>query len=396
MIDKEDNLFRSFWMAGFECSDKLNAFGKRVDFLDSTKHLELIDADYENLHQFNISTVREGIRWSKVETKPYQYNWSNVEYMIEHGRKHSIQQVWDICHFGFPDDLTPLHPMFANRFAALCSAFVRFYKSINPNGNLIVIPINEVSFLSWLGGDACGTSPYCRGYGWEVKYQLMKAYIEGIEAIKAEDNSVQILTSEPLINMVPPLNATPEQVQAAAQQYEHQFQVMDILCGKICPELRGKPEYIDMMGLNYYYNNQWIYNTFEFLVWKEDPLDVRWKPLNILLTDAYQRYNKPILITETSHPKEDRPQWINMIAEECSVVLKAGIPLKGICIYPIIDRQDWDDLVTWHNSGLWDIEVENNTLKRVLCEPFANALLQAQHKLDFINNNALNEPAFSY
>ncbi len=225
----------------------------------------------------------------------------------------------------------------------------------------------------------------------------MKAYIEGIEAMKSEDESVKILTSEPLINMVPPLNATPEQIQAAVLQYDHQFQVMDILCGRICPELRGKPEYIDVMGLNYYYNNQWVHNTYEFLRWKDDPHDIRWKPLSDLLTYAYHRYHKPIAITETSHPKEDRPRWISDFAEECAIVLDAGIPLTGICIYPIIDRLDWDDLITWHNSGLWDIEVENNgTLKRILNEPFANALLQAQNKLDLINNNMLQEPVSVY
>ena len=44
-------------MAGFECTDKLNAFGNRVDFLSITKHLELIDEDYNNLQQFNIATL---------------------------------------------------------------------------------------------------------------------------------------------------------------------------------------------------------------------------------------------------------------------------------------------------------------------------------------------------
>ena len=76
MIDEENNLFKSFWMAGYECSDKLNAFGNRVDFLSITKHIELINEDYKNLRRFNMATVREGIRWSKVETKPYQYNWT--------------------------------------------------------------------------------------------------------------------------------------------------------------------------------------------------------------------------------------------------------------------------------------------------------------------------------
>ncbi len=70
------NPFRSFWMGGFECTDKLNAFGNRVDFINETGHLQLLDEDYLQLLPVGIRTVREGIRWSQVEKSAYQYDWS--------------------------------------------------------------------------------------------------------------------------------------------------------------------------------------------------------------------------------------------------------------------------------------------------------------------------------
>ncbi|HKG69079.1 MAG TPA: hypothetical protein VKA92_09440, partial [Segetibacter sp.] len=87
------NPFSSFWMAGYECTDKLNAFGHRVDFLNETGHFQLIDHDYKLLRPFNIETVREGIRWSKVETRPYHYDWSTVKVMLERGKANGIQQL---------------------------------------------------------------------------------------------------------------------------------------------------------------------------------------------------------------------------------------------------------------------------------------------------------------
>ncbi|WP_367949181.1 hypothetical protein [Hymenobacter sp. BRD128] len=152
------NPFASFWWGGYECTDQLNAFGNRVDFLPLTGHLPLIDQDYADLGQLKVKTVREGIRWAMIEKTPYQYDWSTVKLMLDAGERHGIQQVWDICHFGYPDDLTPLHPMFARRFAAVCRAFVDFYRSVRPEGTLIVTPINEVSFMSWLGG-MCAAPP---------------------------------------------------------------------------------------------------------------------------------------------------------------------------------------------------------------------------------------------
>ena len=375
--------FTSFWMAGYECSDKLNAFGNRVDMLNITGHIEAVYEDYALLKDFNISTVREGIRWSFVERRPYEYDFTVVADMIKAARHYNIQQVWDLCHFGYPDDLMPLHPMFARRFAALCRAFLAFYRSIDSSGKLIIIPINEVSFISWLGGEAAGTTPYCKNQGWHLKYKLMQAYIEGVAALKQMDDNVIILTSEPLVNMVPPQNATEEEIIQASIQHQYQFQAIDMLCGKICPELNGRPEYLDMIGLNYYYNNQWISDTGNFLLWTDEPKDERWRPLSHLIEEAYKRYNLPIVITETSHPKEDRPLWITDIAKELVIVLNNNIPLLGVCMYPFIDRPDWDDTVTWHQAGIWDVIQENGKLKRVLYKPYAEAFLQAQQLIKY-------------
>lgn len=373
------NPFHSFWMAGYECTDKLNAFGHRVDFLNMTGHLQLINQDYQQLNAFDIRSVREGIRWSQVEKKPYHYDWTTVSAMMDHGKANGIQQIWDICHFGFPDDLTPLHPLFAKRFAALCRAFVQFYRSKEPDNTLIVTPINEVSFLSWLGGDARGTSPYCLGQGWEVKYALMRAFIEGVAALREADPSIRILTTEPLVHMIPPLEANEQQIADAAAAHENQYQSVDMLAGRMCPELGGSPEYLDILGFNFYYNNQWVYDTHQFLPWANLPPDPRWRPLNSLLIEAYNRYKRPIALTETSHPGVDRPYWISFVAEECAAVLKQGIPLWGICLYPIIDRPDWDHLHHWHGSGLWDAELLlEGPPQRMLNQPYASALVKAQ------------------
>lgn len=383
-----NNPFNSFWIAGYECTDMLNAFGHRIDMLESTGHADMLETDYANLQLFDIRTVREGIRWSQVEKRAYHYDWSAVTNMIMKARQYGIQQVWDLCHFGFPDDLTPLHPLFARRFAALCRAFVQHYRSIEPHLPLIITPINEVSFISWLGGEVRGTAPFCIAAGWEVKYALMRAYIEGIHALREEDSSVCIMATEPLVNMVPPLDPTPEQAARAACQHEVQYQSLDILCGRICPELGGDPALLDILGFNYYHHNQWIVDTGLFLPWANLDKDPRWRPLSDLMAEAYQRYYKPVVISETSHPGVHRPQWMQFIGEQVEEVLQQEIPLWGVCLYPIIDRPDWNDINDWHNAGLWDmIPREGTSPQRLLNEPYAEALLQVQESIKNISCN---------
>jgi hypothetical protein len=371
--------FKSFWWGGYECTDQLNCFGNRVDFLPLTGHLQMLDEDYTDLKPFGVKTVREGIRWAHIEKTPYHYDWSTVKMMLDAGQRHGIQQVWDMCHFGFPDDLTPLHPMFARRFAALCRAFVDFYRSERPEGVLVVTPINEVSFLSWAGGEVRATSPYGVRLGWEVKYALMRAYIEGVVALREADPGIRILTTEPLVSIVPPHNPTPRQRQEAKQHHEWQYQATDILAGRVSPELGGRPELLDIMGFNFYYDNQWDVTTGQRLGWNDPQPDSRLRPLRDLFKEAHRRYNRPIALTETSHPGIDRPLWLKMIGRECAATLQQGIPLLGVCLYPIIDRPDWDFLDNWHHSGMWDAALRpDGPPHRILHQPSAEALLAAQ------------------
>ncbi len=387
---QNNNPFQSFWMAGFECSDKLNVNRQRVDMLSLTGHLTQPDIDYKLFKDLEISTVREGIRWSFVETAPYQYNWTEVERRIRYGVENGIQQVWDICHFGFPDGVSPLDNNFTQRLVNICVSFVKLFRSISTNDELIITPINEVSFLSWLGGEAAGTVPYHTNNGWEVKYHLMKAFIAAVAAIKAIDSKVRILTTEPLVDMVPALPLTTEGVEEAHFQNELQFQTLEMLCGNICPELGGKPCYLDILGFNFYYNNRWVINNGGFLPWVNDTNDQRFRPLSEILSEVYERYKKPFVITETSHSGDHRPNWMSSIAEECSIALALGLPLWGVCLYPIIDRPDWDNLSCWHHSGLWD-NLTADPHERILNEPYAAALRAAMHMTDNIATLTVQE-----
>jgi hypothetical protein len=228
-----------------------------------------------------------------------------------------------------------------------------------------------------------------------VKYALMRAYIQGVAALREEDPSIRILTTEPLVNIVPPLNADLAEIELAAQEYLEQYQVLDMLGGRLCPELGGRQELLDILGFNYYYNNQWVLGMREFLRWANDPPDPRWRPLSEFLLEAYRRYERPLVLAETSHPREDRPHWIRFVAAQCSEVLRQHVPLWGVCLYPIIDRPDWNDLSYWHHAGLWDARPgDNGTPARMLYEPYAEALLSVQGMLEAVRagNGKLTPP----
>jgi len=281
-----------------------------------------------------------------------------------------IQQLWDICHFGSPDDLMPTHPKFTLRFAALCTAFARCYKQ-NSSRQLIVTPINEISFLSWHAGDVRGTTPFAINSGFDIKYHLCKAAITGIKALKMVDPACRIMLVEPLIK----IHAVEAELHPGEVfgHNESQFQAMDIIGGRMNPELGGDPSYLDILGFNYYYNNQWEHNGLNY-VWPTHAGKL--EPLSSLLLIAHNRYRRPMVITETGHFGDGRADWFEQIIPECLHAINLGIDLQGVCLYPLIGRPDWDNPEHYHESGLWDID--NAFKQRIVHQPLLDIIKQFQ------------------
>ena len=70
------------------------------------------------------------------------------------------------------------------------------------------------------------------------------------------------------------------------------------------------------------------------------------------------------------------------MTSELELAIDAGIPLEGVCLYPIIDRFEWENPSHWHNSGLWDFEQDaDGNYVRVINEPYAEQLRQSQSDL---------------
>jgi beta-glucosidase/6-phospho-beta-glucosidase/beta-galactosidase len=363
--------FQSFFMGGYECADHINRQGVRVNLLRETQHDIRVDEDYRMLKEIGISVVREGICWSAVDNGSGTYDFSEVKTRIDAAQKHGIQQIWDLCHFGYPDGLVPTHPLFCTRFANLCEAFATFYKAFSTQ-RLYVIPINEISFLAWHSGDVRGTVPFAVNSGWDIKYHLCKAVLQGIKALKKTDPSCCIIHVEPLVSIHRGENQSLEDV---ALHNEHQFQAMDIIAGRICPELGGDESYLEILGFNYYWNAEWEFNG-QPLPWPE--YDPRRSGISNLLQMAYQRYKKPVFLSETGHFGQGRVKWLEEIFQGCLEAMDAGVDFHGICIYPITDRPDWDDLTSYSNCGVFDLDPYGN---RIADAGYIQALYQCQQTL---------------
>ena len=369
-------LFDSFWMAGFESSSHITGAGVRLDMIEATQHDRLVAEDYRMLRQFGFSTIRDAMRWHLID-RGSSYDFSSLAPMVETAQAQSVQVIWDICHYGWPDGVDIFSTAFVNRFERFCGAVARFLKQYS-DGVPFYAPINEISFFAWAAGQVAFMHPCRTGEGVALKDQLVRAAIAGIEAIWAVDSRARITQIDPIMHVVTP-RQHPELALAAAAQHASQFEAWDMLSGVVKPQLGGNPRYLDIIGVNYYHANQWEYPS-DRLRWEDTPRDERWIPFSGLVGDVYRRYSRPMFVAETGHFGIGRAAWAREIAAEVMLARESGIPLEGICFYPIIDRSDWEDPNHWHNCGLWDLRRDHeDRLERVICPEFESELLRIMH-----------------
>jgi beta-glucosidase/6-phospho-beta-glucosidase/beta-galactosidase len=370
-------LFDSFWMAGFESSSHITRAGVRLDMIDATQHDRLIAGDYRLLREFGFGTVRDAMRWHLID-RGNNYDFSSLAPMVEAAQHQNVQVIWDICHYGWPEGVDIFSPAFVNRFERFCGAVARFIKQYSDRVPFYA-PINEISFFAWAAGQVGFMHPCRMGDGVALKEQLVRAAIAGIEALWAVDSRARITQIDPIMHVVTP-RQHPELASVAAAQHASQFEAWDMLSGVAKPELGGNPRYLDIIGVNYYHANQWEYPS-DRLRWEDTPRDERWIPFSGLIADVYRRYRRPMFVAETGHFGSGRAAWAREIAAEVMLARESGIPLEGICFYPIIDRTDWEDSSHWHNCGLWDLRPDSEgRLKRVICPEFENELLRIMHR----------------
>jgi hypothetical protein len=370
------SLFRSFWMAGFESACQVNTHGERIDMIAATQHDAQADSDYVLAAGFGICTAREGVRWHLAD-RGGAYDFSCVMPMLEAARRHGFQVIWNLFHYGWPDGLDLFSDEFVERFARYAAAAARFLARETGEAPLLT-PINEISFLSWAA--ARFMYPYAHGRDGEIKTQLVRAAIRGSEAILDAEPSARLLWTEPLVRVIAPADR-PELAEAAAGYTASQFDAWDTIAGLARPELGGQCRYLDVLGVNFYHDNEWELEG-EKLRWDVRPRDPRYIPFHRLIEPLWQRYRRPLFIGETSHIGVGRGRWIRELGDEVARAIRLGVPLEGVCLYPIIDRPDWNDLSVWHHAGLWDLRRDRSgRLRRILARHYAAGLRDAQARV---------------
>ena len=121
-----------------------------------------------------------------------------------------------------------------------------------------------------------------------------------IEAIRSVLPSARFLQPEPVIQIVP----VPGQHKTLAKVESDnllQYQTWDMLIGKVWPRLGGHPKYLDIVGVNFYPDNQFMPDGTTIPLGHD-----AYKPFSAMLLEVQRRYGRPMIVSETGSEGAER------------------------------------------------------------------------------------------
>ncbi len=329
--------------------------GHDRDVLETTDHVGRWREDLLLLEDMGVTRLRYPIRWHRIEQTEGRFDWAETDEVLGYLRVNGFRPIVDLVHHtSYPAWLTDgfADPRFGPAYLRYVEAFARRYPWIEE-----YTLFNEPFATLFLCGHEAIWPPYRSG---------MKSFVDMLANVLPPLAEASRLYRELLPSARHVWNDSCEHhlgLDESGRSYaeyanERRFVVIDAFLGRAYdPEgpfgrflheaggerlLGIEGGSIDVLGLDYYAHNQWTFSVEGGTTNCPDP-----KPFADLITEYWDRYRLPCLITETNirGHTSDRATWLKYVLEQSEVARDRGIPIEGLCWFPFIDSTDWNSLL---------------------------------------------------
>ncbi|MEI8312820.1 MAG: family 1 glycosylhydrolase [Verrucomicrobiota bacterium] len=337
---------------------------------DATFSWTHFDKDLAALKKLGVNHYRFGIEWGRVEPKPGVFNDAAIAQYVRMAkslRAAGIEPIVTLWHFTFPDWLYDtknkaksdfLNPGvekawngYVTRMATALAPYVRVYVPQNePNGDLYISyfggtwPPGLLATPGSLKKATCVAVAMFRDAAAIVRSKRPDAIIMGIYSIPNWRRNYFQDPTQAVYNMM------------MHQNWDHLDRVADT---------------VDIVGVNYYYSQD--ASARRFIVrphgelasnytqngWEIDP-----EGFHTALTQVYNRYGKPIIVTENGIGTQSEQKKIRYFREHVNQMRRAmndGVDIRGYFPWTLIDNYEWAEGYA-ANFGLTHVDKSNMQL----------------------------------
>ena len=374
---------------GIECT--INRVGEQYfDQLVYQGHYARSD-DLKLLADLGIKKIRYPIIWEKhVPEKDGKIDWTFTEGQVAYLRENNIDVIAGLVHHGSgPAYVSILDESFATGLAFYAEQVAKQFPWINH-----FTPVNE----------PLTTARFCGLYGlWyphkrsdedflRILYNECKATALAMAAIRRINPAAKLVHTEDIGK----IHATPLLQYQADFENKRRWIGLDLLCGMV-DENHDLYKYLVDNGLTpdelrYFYENQCPPDImgFNHYITSERFLDehIPVYPVHThgrngkhtyadveavrsaravlagpqeLLREAWDRYHKPLAITEAHLHcgREDQLRWLDYIIKATEALQVDGVDFRGVTIWSLFGAYGWDRLLTTesrnYESGAFDV-----------------------------------------
>lgn len=316
--------------------------------------------DFKLVKQLNLTTLRSGIEWSRIEPEEGEFNREALNHYIDYFKQLKeldIKPVLTLWHWTFPE-------WFAKKGGFLKRSNVKYYlryvKFIMDNFGVEIeyfITINEPTTYAAMSFYESRWPPQKRSLISTVRvlHNLASAHNRAYRIIKKAYPDSRVGLAHSCTYFYAGDSSLVSRISAwVAHRFGNEYFI----------NLIKKRQ--DYFGLNYYFANRMIgtrvhnpSNMRNDLGWSLEP-----DKLRPFLSVLYKRYNLPILITESGvADSEDkyRKWWIAQSIKSIDGAQKDGVPMLGYIHWSLLDNFEWAEGF-WPRFGL--IEIDYKTQKR--------------------------------
>lgn len=372
-----------WWCTGIEdtfISARSGRTGRRLDEYELTDHYGRWSEDLALMAGLGVGAARYGIPWYRINPAPGKWDWTLADRPLGRLLDLGIEPIIDLVHYGVPDWIEGAFAdeAFPDRLAEYARRVAERYR-----GTIFAFtPLNEPRITAWYAGRLGWWPPNFRS--WRGFAGVLASIARGIALASAEIRSAHpwnlivhadgadnyrtddaALASEVLLRqemVYLPLGLVSGQIG------EGTLMARWLMAHHVADETlewhRSHPEPPDILGLNVYpmFSNKVLRRASGRLrltsVVKRDGL------MTDAVTAARQRWNGPLMITETATRGSVRRRqgWLEQSVSEVKGLREAGCPVIGYTWWPMISHVAWayreggrevGDYL--EKMGLWDL-----------------------------------------
>ena len=420
-IHKDVSVSDNFMFAtGIECSYPQVDNGVRRDLLEECGHYENLGTDLQLTADLGLKYLRYGLPLYRTFLGPGKYDWEFADQAMNEMRRLGITPILDLMHFGVPDWIGNFqNPDLPRHFAQYAAAVATRYPWVTH-----FTPVNEMYVTARLSGkDGAWNEQLTsdRGFVTALKH-VVKASIMAATCI-AEVRASQGLP-EPFI--IPSESAEYKYEAKRTPSYEVQmFNQTRLLSLDLIykhPVSREMKTYLadngmtrdelqwlmhspragkEILGIDYYGWNEHLISSTGRNVNGNDFVGLSQMygtgvaGLSQICGQYYQRYKRPIMITETNwFNAEGSADWLWKMWANVQILRDLKVPVVGFTWYSLTNQRGWETCLRGDRPGkiagcgLYDLGRQPNPVAheyRALLEEFdgLKMALRPNHRLNF-------------